>query len=291
MVRGWLTVLALVLVALGVAQAASPGTRLAADDLALSRLLLGQERHLQEASLALEEWAAGRLGTPEALARVRQAHAGTRDLQARIGRRAAGTEAFLAGPARQAARARADLVNKGLELLSRGVASRSDLVAFNRLQGGVAAQGLEGWLRARQGVAARLQGPSVPPRVASFYRWQGGLLSRQLQELALARDLRRVLDGLAEGGRPRADGLSRRGQQICDGLALLQAPPALAGAQGAALQEARSLARLAEAVELMVADPSPESGARVSRCSADLRRESLRAQEQTLGALARMLQL
>jgi len=290
MSRGLWTALVLVLLALGVAHAAPPAVRLAGDDLALSRLLLHQERQMQEASLALEEWAAGRLGTPEALSRVRQAHSRTRELETRVRQRTVGVEAVLAQAAVRAAGARTRLVQGALELLSRGSASRAQLLAFNRCQGGAAADSLEGWLRARQQVASRLQGRSQAPGVAAYYRWQFSLLPRQQQELALARDLRGVLDELAEGRRPEAEGLHRRGRRISEGLAALQVPAALNPAQGAALQEARSLARLAEAVELMVADPSPESGARVARCSATLRRDSLGAQEQTLAALTRALQ-
>lgn len=282
--------LALVLFLSWPAQATPPAARLAGDDLGLSRLLMRQEREMQGASLALEEWAAGRLDISETRRRVQTAASRTRDLEAEIGRRAASAEAVLSQAATRAGRSRTSLVQGVAELLSKGGASRADLLAFNRRQGRAAADSLEGWLRARRDLTARIQGLSAAPGVAAYYRWQGSLLPLQLQELALARRLREVMDGLAEGGRPQASGLYRQGLQISDGVAALQVPPALKAAQVSASREARSLARLAEAVELMLADPSPESGARVTRCSAALRSDSARAQDDSLGALARILQ-
>jgi hypothetical protein len=54
-------------------------------------------------------------------------------------------------------------------------------------------------------------------------------------------------------------------------------------------QEGESLARLAEAVELMLGDPGPDSSARVKRFGSMLQKDSARAEEESLEALARSL--
>ena len=284
----WLALL-LGLLAGPVGAAAPPASRLAADDLALSRLLLQQQGPMQEAARALEDWAAGRLVTPEALTRARQAEARCRSLEAEVGRRAASVPDPLGGSAREVARGRTALVAGVVQLVRRGKASRAELLAFNRQQGKAAARNLEAWLSSRISVARQVLGSSASPPTLSYYRWLGALLPLQLQELALGQRLRAVLDDLAEGGSPGASGLYREGQALAGRVGALPGAGFLAPAQRAAAREAESLVRLAEAVELMAADPSEESGARVTRWSASVQKDSAQAEEESLQALATSL--
>jgi hypothetical protein len=272
------------------AQAApSPTVRLARDDLALSRLLVCQEREMQVAGQALEDWAAGRLAGDEALVSARRSESRCRSLEAEIRQRALTAEASVAAPARRAARSRVEMVGQVVALLARGRASRADLLAFNQRQADLAAGSLENWLRGRLAATHRVLALSPPAPLAAYYRWQRSLLPLQLEQVSLGRQLQGVLAQLAAGRVSRSNGLSARAQELQGRVARLKADPALSEAVHAARQEGESLARLAEAVELMLGDPGPDSSARVKRFGSMLQKDSARAEEESLEALARSL--
>lgn len=277
---------ALLLALLPTAAGAGPSSSLAEDDLALSRLLFRQEREMEAASLAVEEWAAGRLKSAEAKSRAEAARDRGRVLEGEIERRAAQADGALARSARRVAHQRAALVDEAARVLIRGAASRADLLAFGARQGRTATATLRDWLRCRLDLAARMEGQRT---AVSFYRWQRQLLPLQLQALALAQRARAVLDGVAMGQAPAAAGLFRQGQDLAGRVAALRVGPGLSAAQAAAAREVQSLSRLLEAVELMAADPSPESSSRVARWSASVRKDSARAEEESLEALERAL--
>jgi len=272
------------------AQAApSPTVRLARDDLALSRLLVCQEREMQVAGQALEDWAAGRLAGDEALVSARRSESRCRSLEAEIRQRALTAEASVAAPARRAARSRVEMVGQVVALLARGRASRADLLAFNQRQADLAAGSLENWLRGRLAATHGVLALSPPAPLAAYYRWQRSLLPLQLEQVSLGRQLQGVLAQLAAGRVSRSNGLSARAQELQGRVARLKADPALSEAVHAARQEGESLARLAEAVELMLGDPGPDSSARVKRFGSMLQKDSARAEEESLEALARSL--
>lgn len=272
------------------AQAApNPALRLARDDLALSRLLVCQEREMKVAAQALEDWAAGRLSGEEALVSARRSESRCRNLEAETRQRALTAEGSVAAPARRAARSRVELVGQVVALLARGRASRADLLAFNQRQADLAASSLENWLRGRLAVTHRVLALSPPARLAAYYRWQRSLLPLQLEQVSLGRQLQGILLQLAAGQAPKAPGLSSRAQELQGRVARLKADPTLAGAAQAVRQEGESLARLAEAVELMVGDPGPDSSARVKRFGKMLQKDSARTEEESLEALARSL--
>jgi len=285
----WL-VLLLVLLTPWAAQAApSPTVRLARDDLALSRLLVCQEREMQVAAQALEDWAAGRLSGDEALVSARRSESRCRNLEAEVRQRALTAEASVAAPARRAARSRVEMVAQVVALLARGRASRADLLSFNQRQADLAAGSLENWLRGRLAATHRVLALGPPARLAAYYRWQRSLLPLQLEQVSLGRQLQGVLAQLSAGRAPRSNGLSAGAQELQGRLTRLKADPALAPAVHAVRQEGESLARLAEAVELMLGDPGPDSSARVKRFGSMLQKDSARAEEESLEALARSL--
>jgi len=244
---------------------------------------------MQVAAQAVEDWAAGRLAGDDALVLARRSESRCRNLEAEIRQGALTAEPSVAAPARRAARSRVELVGQVGALLAKGRASRSDLLAFNQRQADLAASSLGNWLRGRLAVTHRVLALNPPSRLAAYYRWQRGLLPLQLEQVSLGRQLQGVLSELSAGRSPRGLRLSSRAQELQGRLARLKADPGLAGANQAARQEGESLVRLAEAVELMVADPGPDSSARVKRFGTTLQKDSARTEEESLEALARSL--
>lgn len=272
-----------------VALAAPAPVDLAGDDLALSRLLVRQEREMQAAGKVLEDWASGRLDPAEARAAVRAALERCRSLEGEIGRRAGRAEASLGGAARRAARQRTVLVESLAALVGRGAAGPKELLALGEQQGRAASTSLGEWLGSRLDAARRLGTLPAPAGLASYYRWQRGLIPLQLEAVALGERLRRVVDQLAGGRPPEPPGLYRQGRALLERVGRLEVDPALREAREASRREFESLARLAEAVDLMVDDPSPESHARLARWSARVQKDSAEAQVRSLEALARAL--
>lgn len=280
----------LALILPGSADAApNPALRLARDDLALSRLLVCQEREMQVAAKALEDWAAGRLSGEEALNSARRAESRCRSLEAEIRQRGLTAEATLGVASRRAARSRTELVTQLVALMGKGRASRADLVAFNRQQSQLASAGLEGWLRGRLVVSTRILALRAPSSLAAYYRWQRSLLPLQLEQVALGLQIQEVLLEVAAGRTPRISGIPARGRELQGRFARLEVEPSLESPHRAALQEVESLMRLVEAVELLVGDPGPDSSARVSRFGDRLQKDSARTEEESLEALARSL--
>jgi hypothetical protein len=285
----WLTLLLFLLIPWATQAAPSPAVRLARDDLALSRLLVCQEREMQVAAQALEDWAAGRLSGDEALVSARRSESRCRNLEEEIHQRALTAEASVAAPARRAARSRVEMVAQLVALLAKGRASRADLMAFNQRQADLAAGSLENWLRGRQAATHRILTMNPPARLAAYYRWQRSLLPLQLEQVSLARQIQKVLAQLAVGRIPRSPKLLARAQELQGRVARLKGDPALEKAVQAVRQEGESLVRLAEAVDLMLGDPGSDSSARVKRFGSMLQKDSARAEEESLEALARSL--
>lgn len=278
--------LALLTGVLGAAPASA--RRLAQDDLDLSRLLVQQERQMEAAGLALEDWAAGRLSVERARSATREA----RDRCVRIGgqvtqrSRKAGD---LGAAAAAVAAERTKAVEGSLRLLESGSASREDLLAFAERQSQFVGRSLDRWLRARQAHTDRVLAAAPSSRLKAYYAWQADLLPLQLQSAALGLRARAAMNAMGSGASAATEGLGRSGDTLARRVEALAAPTPVRAAQEAAAREARSLARLVEGVELMAADPSPESNSRVRRCSANLRKDSATAEDESLEALARAL--
>lgn len=283
-----LLVLTLGLLTGGLQAAPSAAQRLAQDDLDLSRLLVQQERQMEVAGLALEDWAAGRLSVEKAQGTARAA----RDRSAALARQVT-QRAGKAGPLGSAAAAvaaeRAQAIQSTVQLLESGSASREQLLAFADRQSQFVGRSLDRWLRARQAHAARVLAASPAGAVKAYYEWQTALLPLQLQEAALGLRARAAMNALGSGTSAATQGLARTGEGLARQVEELAVAPRLRACHQAAAREAWSLARLVEAVELMAADPSPESNSRVRRWSSSLRKDSADAEDLSLEALARAL--
>lgn len=288
MLRALLLVLALGLLTGGLQAAPSAAQRLAQDDLDLSRLLVQQERQMEAAGLALEDWAAGRLAVDKAQGTARAARDRSAALARQVTQRA-GKAGALGTAAAAVAAERAQAIQGTVQLLESGSASRQDLLAFADRQSQFVGRSLDRWLRARQAHADRVLAASPAGSVKAYYQWQKALLPLQLQEAALGLRARAAMNALGSGTSAATDGLTRSGQAVAQRVEALPAPAPVQPAQEAAVREAWSLARLVEAVELMAADPSPDSNSRVRRWSSSLRKDSADAEDLSLEALARAL--
>lgn len=269
--------------------AANANVQKAKADHAVWVLLVRQEEVLGKACVTLDNYASGRISQMAALQALKVNVQSCRQIAEAIkARQPALLGASYCQAAGALAQARVSMAAAAEQLAAHKPIHREALNSFQQTQGRQTLAATRVWLQQRLAISRQLS-VGGPANLQIFYNWQVRTLPWQLRQIDLAERVSQCLQQVAKQQTCNAAGLSKQGAEICRGLRKVEYSRLLNRAAMAGLEEARSLAALAEAVELLADDYSEEAVSRVNRCSRQSYKCSLQAAQDTVKALGNSL--